>query len=56
MCFVCIYWEKGKLTDKEALTAIDELVGSENVTLDHAVDLAWAIEMKNEEQGSKEAE
>jgi hypothetical protein len=35
MCVICVLWEKDKLTKKEALSALMELVRSDDIDPDH---------------------
>lgn len=42
MCVICIDWEKGKMTNKEALSALNEIIESDKTTadeFDHYLDL-----------------
>lgn len=43
MCLICLEWEKGKLTTKEALKNIGEYINSEDTNKNHYLELAEKI-------------
>ena len=53
MCMICVDWEKGKMTSKEAIAAIGEIIGNANLEkTDHLIKLAEKIVDKDVSSGS----
>lgn len=44
MCVICVEYEKGKLTGQEAKAALDEMILTEDMTLEHAYEVSKKIE------------
>lgn len=44
MCIICVLWEKGKLTKKEADNAFVELIDTSNMTEEELMHAQEAIE------------
>jgi len=47
MCIICTEWEKGKLTDKEAMAAVGEMIANAEDGADHYFELANKIVEKS---------
>ena len=43
MCLVCVEWQAGKLTSKEALSAVGELINSESEDSTHYYEVVEKI-------------
>lgn len=43
MCIICTEWEKGKLTDKEAMATVGEMIAKSDDEAQHYFDLANKI-------------
>jgi hypothetical protein len=54
MCVICIDWEKGKMTSKEAMAAIGEIIGNADLKkTEHLVRLAEKIVDKDVSPGAE---
>lgn len=54
MCVVCVEWEKGKLTNKEAKMALFEMVQVEGENRDHLQKAYATIDEKDRQDKLKE--
>lgn len=55
MCKICIDWEKGKMTSKEALRAAGEIMyGTNEENAQHAADVVEKIMTKEVPSGSEQ--
>lgn len=55
MCKICIEWEKGKMTSKEALRAAGEIMYGENESnANHAAEVVEKIMNKEVSSGSEQ--
>jgi hypothetical protein len=53
MCIICLDWEKGKMTSKEAMAAIKEVIGNADLNkTEHLVRLAEKIIDKDVSPGT----
>ena len=57
MCKICVEWEKGKMTSKEALRAAGEIMyGTNEANAQHAAEVVEKIMAKEVPSGAKQDE
>ena len=57
MCIICIDWEKGKMTSREAMAAIGEIIGNSDLEkTEHLINLSGRIVDKDVSSGTVQNE
>ena len=54
MCVVCALWEKDKLTNKEAKSALFEMVENKDISIEHIEEVYIKINEKEEKENGSQ--